>query len=299
MATVIGTRHIRQDGKEKVTGTGRYTADMTMTGMLHAKFRFADHPRARIPAIDTTGARALPGVFAVITQADVPDVRYGAVHPGPHAVCEGRGALRGRDRRRGRRAHPRDRRAGRGADRGRLRAARGGRRHRASLADGTPLVHDDWELRRRRRGRARPQRRLPLVHHQGRRRRRRWRPPTIVVKGRYVADMSHAVPIEPHAVVAQWQGSKVTVWSSTQVPFIARSGVATTLEIPENQVRIIVPYLGGGFGGKCEFHYEAHIAALARAAGRPVQARLLAPRGVHRARPPPRGHGDRARDRRR
>ena len=63
----------------------------------------------------------------------------------------------------------------------------------------------------------------------------------------------------------------MTVWSSTQVPFIARSGVAETLEIPENQVRIIVPYLGGGFGGKCEFHYEAHIAALARAAGRPVK----------------------------
>ena len=86
-----------------------------------------------------------------------------------------------------------------------------------------------------------------------------------------MADMSHAVPIEPHAVVAQWQGERVTIWSSTQVPFIARTGVATTLEMPENQVRIIVPHLGGGFGGKCEFHYEAQVAALARAAGRPVK----------------------------
>ena len=93
----------------------------------------------------------------------------------------------------------------------------------------------------------------------------------IVVSERYEADMSHAVPIEPHAVVAQWQGDKVTIWSSTQVPFIARSGVATTLEIPESHVRVIVPYLGGGFGGKCEFHFEAHIAALSRAARRPVR----------------------------
>ena len=119
-----------------------------------------------------------------------------------------------------------------------------------------------------------------------------------VVKERYVADMSHAVPIEPHAAVAQWQGDRVTVWSSTQVPYIARSGVATTLELPESHVRIIVPHLGGGFGGKCEFHYEAHVAALARATEPPGPARLLAQRGVHRSRPPPRGSGDRARDRR-
>ena len=61
------------------------------------------------------------------------------------------------------------------------------------------------------------------------------------------------------------------MWSSTQVPYIARSGVATTLELPESHVRIIVPHLGGGFGGKCEFHYEAHVAALARATSRPVR----------------------------
>jgi len=61
------------------------------------------------------------------------------------------------------------------------------------------------------------------------------------------------------------------VWTSTQVPFIARSGVATTLQLPEADVRVIVPHLGGGFGGKCEFHFEAHVAALARAASRPVR----------------------------
>ena len=93
----------------------------------------------------------------------------------------------------------------------------------------------------------------------------------VVVKGRYMSDPSHGVPIEPHAVIAQWQGDKVTVWSSTQVPYIARSGVAHTLQIPEANVRVIVPLLGGGFGAKCDFHFEAHVAALARAAGRPVK----------------------------
>ena len=78
MATVVGTRVIRSDGKDKVTGVGRYAADLTLTGMAHAKFRYSDHPHARILGIDTSKARALDGVFAVITQDDVPDVRHGA-----------------------------------------------------------------------------------------------------------------------------------------------------------------------------------------------------------------------------
>src|SRR5439155_17099940 len=71
------TTFIRPDGKEKVTGTGRYTADLTFTGMAHAKFRYADHTHARILKIDTSRAKALPGVVAVVTQDDLPDVRYG------------------------------------------------------------------------------------------------------------------------------------------------------------------------------------------------------------------------------
>ncbi|MBI5087925.1 MAG: molybdopterin-dependent oxidoreductase [Actinobacteria bacterium] len=92
-----------------------------------------------------------------------------------------------------------------------------------------------------------------------------------VISSRYVADGCHAAPIEPRAVLAQWEGDKVTIWTSTQVPFDARAGVCETLELPANRVRIIVPHLGGGFGGKCGFHYEAHVAALARAAKRPVR----------------------------
>jgi CO/xanthine dehydrogenase Mo-binding subunit len=93
----------------------------------------------------------------------------------------------------------------------------------------------------------------------------------VVVTSRYVADASQGVPIEPRAILAQWQGDRVTVWTSTQVPFEARKGVARTLQIPEANVRVVVPLLGGGFGAKCDFHFEAHVAALARAAGRPVK----------------------------
>ena len=70
---------VRADGREKVTGSGRYTADLTLTGQLHAAFRYADHPHARITRIDATKARAAPGVLAVVTHEDVPDVLYGGM----------------------------------------------------------------------------------------------------------------------------------------------------------------------------------------------------------------------------
>src|SRR5262245_16680894 len=70
---------VRPDGREKVTGAGRYTADLTLTGQAHAAFRYADHTHARILRIDTTRARALPGVLAVVTHEDVPDVLYGGL----------------------------------------------------------------------------------------------------------------------------------------------------------------------------------------------------------------------------
>ena len=77
MTVTESPRFVRADGPDKVTGSGRYTADLSFTGMLVAKFRYADVSHARITRIDVTAARALPGVHAVLTADDVPDVRYG------------------------------------------------------------------------------------------------------------------------------------------------------------------------------------------------------------------------------
>ena len=70
-------RFVRADGPDKVTGSGRYTADLTLTGVLAAKFRYADVSHARITRLDVSAARSMPGVLAVLTQDDVPDVRFG------------------------------------------------------------------------------------------------------------------------------------------------------------------------------------------------------------------------------
>ena len=263
---------IRPDGKEKVTGAGRYTADLNLTGQVHAKFRYSDHPHARISRIDVSKARALPGVVAVLTHEDVPDIRYGGMVQDRRLFAKESVRWEG------------DIVAGVAALSPQI-AERAAALievdyeplpsvvdFEAAAKGGAPLVHEEWadyegDVTMAREGNVLG--RSTIVR--GDVDAALAEPGVTIVSGRYVADSSQGVPIEPHAIVAQWSGDRVTVWTSSQTPYEARSGVAHTLGIPESQVRIVVPLLGGGFGAKCDFHFEAHVAALARAARRPVK----------------------------
>ncbi len=262
---------IRPDGKEKVTGLGRYTADLNLTGQLHAKFKYADHTHARILGIDTGKARALAGVLAVLTHEDVPDVRYGGMVQDRRLFAKEKVRWEG------------DVVAGVAAltpeiaqqavdlikvDYQPLPAISD---YVAAMDDRTNLIHEDWESLSGDDSMGRDGNVLGHTTIVKGDADAAMATADVVVKSRYVADASQGAPIEPRAVIAQWQGDKVTVWSSTQVPFAARSGVATVLQMPESNVRIIAPLLGGGFGAKCDFHFEGHVAALARAARRPVK----------------------------
>ncbi len=270
MVTTETPRFVRADGPDKVTGSGRYAADLTLTGMLTAKFLYPGVSHALITKLDVSAARKVPGVFAVLTQADVPLVRFGSVadrtlfaHETIRFEGEVVAAVAAIDAAT----------AQRGLDAivfeyEELPVVND---IEAAAEPDSPVVHESWQdysadddVSRSRNiasftsvTRGNVEKALANADH--------------VITSRYVADASHAVPIEPRGVVAQWEGDKLTVWTSTQVPFQARDGVCETLELPTNKVRVIVPHLGGGFGGKCGFHYEAHIAALARSARRPVR----------------------------
>ncbi|MGI9117530.1 MAG: xanthine dehydrogenase family protein molybdopterin-binding subunit [Gaiellales bacterium] len=271
MAVIEDRTFKRQDGKDKVTGAGRYTGDLELTGLTHCKFRYAGIASGRITRIDTSKAEALPGVFAVVTHADVPDVRYGEYIHDRRLFAKEYVHFEG------------DVIAGVAAV-----SAEVAQRAcdlievdiepmpvvndvEASLEQGAPLVHPDWKTYADNYDIVRDGNdacHSSVVHgdiEAG------FAAADHIVRERYVADMSHAAPIEPRAVVAEWHGDQVTIWSSTQVPFAARAGVAETLQLPQNGVRVIVTHLGGGFGGKCGFHFEAHVAAVARKAQRPTK----------------------------
>jgi CO/xanthine dehydrogenase Mo-binding subunit len=239
--------------------------------VLAAKFRYADVSHARITRLDVSAAKAMPGVFAVLTADDVPDLRYGPFVQ--DRTLFARDVVRYEGEVIAAVAAVNAEVAQRAVDAivvefDLLPVVND---IEAALGAASPLVHPDWQsygaadvLVRDRNdasfssiSKGDVDAGMAAADH--------------IVESRYVADGCHAVPIEPRAVVAQWEGNKVTIWTSTQVPFDARAGVCETLQLPTNRVRVIVPHLGGGFGGKCGFHYEAHIAALARKAKRPVR----------------------------
>ena len=261
----------RADGPDKVTGTGRYTADMTLTGQLVAKFRYGGVSHGRITKLDVDAARAIPGVFAVLTAADVPDVRYsygladrtlfatdtirfeGEIVAAVAAISDDVAQL------------------ALNAIVLEIEPLAPIVDIEAAIADGSPLVHEDVDSYEvtgdtPHSGNIATHSSISMGDAEA-----AMASAETVVTSRYVSDASHATPIEPRAVIAQWEGDKVTVWTSTQVPFDARAGVCETLELPTSKVRIIAPHLGGGFGGKCGLHFEPQVAALARAAKRPVK----------------------------
>jgi CO/xanthine dehydrogenase Mo-binding subunit len=262
---------IRPDGKEKVTGSGRYTADLTLTGQVYAKFRYADHTHARIVSIDAGPARAMPGVFAVLTYEDVPDVLYGQLVKDRRLFASDRVRFEGDVVAAVAALTPAIAAAAAAAIEVEYEPLPAVSDPELALSEGAPLIHEEWESyegddQLGRSGNLLGFSTVVKGDADG-----AMAAADVVVKGRYVTDASQGAPIEPRAVLAQWQGDRVTVWSSTQVPYAARSGVAHVLQVPESHVRIVVPLLGGGFGSKCDFHFEGHVAALARAAGRPVK----------------------------
>jgi CO/xanthine dehydrogenase Mo-binding subunit len=269
--TAHETVFLRPDGKEKVSGSGRYTADLTLTGQAYARLRYTDHPHARIVRVDTSKARELSGVLAVLTHDDVPAVKYGGMVQDRYLFAKDVVRFEA------------DIIAAVAATSEDI-ASRAAQLIEveyeplppltdieAVMAKDAQLVHADWSSDDHDENILADGNTLGYSTIVKGDADEAMAAADIVVKRRYTSDPSQGVPIEPHAVIAHWQGDRVTIWSSTQVPYVARSGVAQTLQIPEANIRVIVPLLGGGFGAKCDFHFEAHVAALARTAGRPVK----------------------------
>ena len=265
----IGVSAPRVDAPMKVTGQGRYAADIKLPNMLHGKILRSPVPHARIKSIDTSRAKALPGVKAVIVGADTPGIRYGNWRLFPATqdelpLCINKVRFVGDEVAAVAAVDPDTAEEAISLIKVEYEELPGIFDAVASLAEGAPLIHERNGLP----SNVSLDRKIDVGDLE-----------TAFKEADYVREdhfkvhaVSHAY-LEPCATVAEADvEGRVTLWTSTQTPYIVQCLLASTLGVPENHVRVIKPLVGGGFGGKMEMRpWEFCAAFLAKKTGRPVK----------------------------
>ncbi|MGH9115867.1 MAG: molybdopterin-dependent oxidoreductase [Acidimicrobiales bacterium] len=259
---VVGHSVPRTDSMEKVTGRAPYAFDMILPGMVYGEILRSPVPHARIRSIDTSRAGAIPGVLAVYTQQDMPQNHYGAFVADETALADGvvryagegvaaviatteQIALRGIE------AIDVD-----------YEPLPGVFDPEAAMAEGAPQLHPGAErnvVAHNRVAAGDIEAGFAAADH--------------VFEDRFVTSRQCHACMEPHAVVADYDASgRVTLHVSSQSTFFDRFGLMGALGLPANKIRIVSPYLGGGFGSKSET-FSIYVVAIvaSRNLGRPVK----------------------------
>jgi len=267
--SVIGKATAMVDAAGKTTGAGKYADDMTLPGMLIGKILHSPYPHAILKKIDTSRAEKLPGVVAVVTGKDAPNP-YGILPVGhdEHAMATDKVRYVGDN------------------------VACAIAIDEATAEKALELIEVEYEV-------------LPAYfdpedsmkaeshfihenkphniekdyHHVFGDPEKALLASAYVAEGRYIAnEVTHAA-MEPHSTLASFEidphtgrPGRLTVWSSTQVPYYLQHKLSLVLEMPMSQIRVIKPLVGGGFGGKSEvIPLEIIAAVAARAAKAPVK----------------------------
>ena len=275
----IGTRPIRPDGLDKVTGRANFGADMTLPGMLHGKVLRSPHAHARIRSIDVKPALALEGVKAVITGAALPTpdpsepigqttvwdlsrnimARDKALYDG-HAVAAV-AATTARQAEAALRAIEVD-----------YEVLEPVMDLDAAIAPDAPILD---EAMRAQGQDPKPEGPTNVASHNQIGRgdvEAGFKDADVVVEREFTTKTVHQGYIEPHAVVARTgQDDQSVVWCCTQGPFVVRAFSAKVLGLDVNQIKVIPSEIGGGFGGKTTVYLEPLAVLLSRKAGRPVK----------------------------
>lgn len=278
----VGRRPVRPDGVDKVTGRAKFGADFKLPGMLIGRVLRSPHPHARIRAIDTTKAEALPGVKAVVTAADFPDIESGEIlfaegDESLHDICRNVMA-RGKALYEGHAVA--------------AVAATSAVVAKKALAlievDYEPLPHvTDVEAAMR------PD--APVLHEDLFTKGIEPRPQTpsnvarrleialgdvaagfaeadVVIERDFRTEAVHQGYIEPQACLASFaEDGQAELWCSTQGHFFVRNACARLLGMDISRLRVTASEIGGGFGGKTTVFVEPVALALSRKAGRPVR----------------------------
>ncbi|MEM9178009.1 MAG: xanthine dehydrogenase family protein molybdopterin-binding subunit [Myxococcota bacterium] len=278
----IGSRPIRHDGLDKVTGRARFGADFTLPGALQGVFVRSPHAHARILGIDTRRAEKLPGVKAVITAADLPEVPMKWIAQGPGGVDPGANQ---------RVILAREKVLYHGhafaavAATSREIAVEAGRLIDVewevlepvlsidqALADAAPVLHEG----QRTEGAGPPVEGDTNITNQivfeGGDLDAGWAAADVVVEGEFETPMVHQGYIEPHACLANAREDGTSeIWCATQGPFGVKTETANLTGTDPQTIKVTPSEIGGGFGGKIPVYLEPAALVLSRKAGRPVK----------------------------
>ncbi len=278
---VVGTSAKRVDGIEKVTGTAQFTVDIELPRMIHGKVVRSPVAHADIVGVDTSKAERLAGVRAVVTAADLPDVRMGILTLDEHLLARDRVRFVGEPVASVAADTPEIARAACDLIQVEYRELPTLFDPEEAIKPDPPVVlHENYEEYEKLLELAEMDKRPPNLWQAYRIRHgdvdavfeKVEAEDGFILENRYATGYVHTACMEPHAAVAQWSADgALTVWVSGQSPYIARDGLAHALELPPSKVRVIVPFVGGAFGGKLTAKEAGIAAALARKARRPVK----------------------------
>src|SRR3984885_9882777 len=279
---IVGTRPIRPDGVDKVTGRANFGADMKMAGMLHGRIKRSPHPHARVLRIDTVKALALPGVRAVVTSADFPEI------PSEEAFV-GEGPMNFRDLSRNVMARDKVLYEGHAvaavAPVPPLIPGEGFILIEVeyeplpyvidceeAMEPGAPVLHEDMFTQGVEPKPEKPSNIAKKIGFKKGDSTAGFRLADVIIERRYTTQPVHQAYIEPHAcVVSVGADGAATIWASSQGQFMIRAYCAKLLGIDMAQIRVMPAEIGGGFGGKTVVYLEPVALALSRKAGRPVK----------------------------
>lgn len=277
---IVGCVPPRVDGAAKVTGKTIYAVDVELPGMAYGKILRSPYSHAKLLKINTSKAENFPGVIAVLTREDLGEFSpyYGAAYKDQPIVALDKvryagdpvAAVAAVDEATAEEA---------------LTLLEAEYEELPSvvtvdqaLASGAPLVHEE----------SFEQGELQGYHYQAPEKFRGtnicyqfsyakgdvmegFRGADYIFEDTFTLPPVHHYSMEPHATVAQFEGDRLTLWSSTQDPFILQQHLGEIFHLPVNKVRIIVPHMGGGYGGKLSVKTEPLAAALSWKARRPVK----------------------------
>ncbi|MCB0079318.1 MAG: xanthine dehydrogenase family protein molybdopterin-binding subunit, partial [Caldilineaceae bacterium] len=280
---VIGTRPIRHDGVDKVTGRAQYSNDIHLPGMLHGKVLRSPHAHARIVSIDASAAEAYPGVTAVVTRDD-----FGAVSDKIQDMGEGAANLQHiRDNLI---AHDKVLYHGHA-----VAAVAATSPHiaeealalikveyevlppvidaKAAMADDAPILLENLRTNEMGKQGDKPTNVAAHFQHAHGDLEKGFAAADVVIEREFKTEMVHQGYIEPHCSTTIWrEDDHILCWTSTQGAFQIRGQVAELLGVPESRVRVTPTEIGGGFGGKFTAYGDVPGAMLSKKSGhRPVK----------------------------